>query len=1204
MSNRATPSQTGGLGTNFEQAIQTAFLITLIIRGNAPLGFANEIIEIAFQTRNRGYETDDLLVVTKSDIGQHTLLVQIKNNITFTAENTLFKKVIKEFWKDYNNTALFDKAKDRLIIIKSGFTIEERNNLKTLLNWANTHATETDFITEINGIKLKKERLAFFRESLKEANNNIALTDKEIWEFLKCFDILEYDFTNQNSVDETHFLNLIKLCKSNETTANEREIWALILAFVSKLNPNGGSVTTASIQTEELYRYFDTRKLNLYFKSIDKLRKDSEVILLSLKNTISGFHLARKNTSDSIAESINNFQLTVITGKPGVGKSAEIKDVLKNEFPFASIFVFRADQFNEPHLANVFSSQGINETLQDIFSCISLIHEKIIFVDSLEKLLEADPECAFKQLLALLKQFPDIKIIGSSRKYAVDLITQKFGIDNKELGRVEVLLLDKNELNIIAKNFPQLKSVLKNEKIKELLRSPKYLDLAILALNKSNDDYTNVSQTEFKDKLWNLLVKDTVNRTPGLPAKREDAFMEIAINRAKEMKLFTTPLLSDLGAIDLLENDAIIFQENDNRKFSPTHDILEDWALVKYISSKHEEFPNPKELFDNLGNEPAIRRAFRLWIEDYLIDDSNKINELIIATTMSDSSIKGYWADEILIAVFKSDSCGSFFSAFEKKLLDDKTHFKFLNRCIHLIKIGCKESSLNRNNFSILLPIGSGWTQMMHFLGRHITKISFLRSSICNFLSDWKYRLMFQPSQTDEQEMLAAKEIVMYYLKQIESGDEYWGQATIRETPKQLISILFELAPVAKSEIKALIERALKNEESDNSWKPSSFYQKVIGGCISGLGNHALINELPELVVQTAWSAWKPKKIVENPEHKSITSMIRGNRLDGEECWGLKRKHNFWPSGIYKTPLYNLLCSHPMIGLEFVTEIINYSIDFYVNANCDYKHQFTEIELELNDGTKVKQWAASEFWAAYRGFSSTHGAIESLLMSLEKYLLETAALKTDLSKINLKFIFNYLLLHSNNVAITSVLTSVAMAYPEEVEEAMLPLLSVKEFYKWDSTRSFQETSTLTLWDNEIPFAQKERSDSNELPHRKKYRRGLSDFVIDYQFNMGKINEEIHSVFDKLKLDVNKYDDVVWKKTLTEIDRRNFKVGKYDEKLGGFPIQPVYDKDVVEFRNSAIKSFEAESNSLNYSCYAKECCFKLVSSLKAALIACI
>jgi len=224
----------GGGGTNFEQSVQTAFVTTLIIRGNVPCIPTGEITEVAFQTTNRGYQTDDFLVIAKSALGQHRVLAQIKHNITFSSNNT-FKDVIKAFWKDFNNNSLFDKINDRLIIIKSGLTKDERNHIKTLLNWAKTHATESDFLSEVNRIKAKKERLDIFQSALKEANDNNPLTDKELWDFLRCLDVLEYDFLNQGSVDETYFLNLIKLSKSNSTATNEKEIWNSILSLVSKL---------------------------------------------------------------------------------------------------------------------------------------------------------------------------------------------------------------------------------------------------------------------------------------------------------------------------------------------------------------------------------------------------------------------------------------------------------------------------------------------------------------------------------------------------------------------------------------------------------------------------------------------------------------------------------------------------------------------------------------------------------------------------------------------------------------------------------------------------------------------------------------------------------------------------------------------------------------------------------------------------------
>ena len=1182
MSQKGSVFQKGGGGTNFEQLVQTAFLTTLIIHGYAPCFDSGELSEVALQVTNRGYETDDFMVTAKSASGEHRILIQVKHDISFTVDNEIFKEVINAFWKDYNNTSIFDKSKDKLIIIKNGLTKDERNHLKSLFNWAKNHATEADFITEVNRIKGKKDRLDVFREVLKEANKNTYLTDKELWEFLKCVDVLEYDFLNEGSIDKTYFLNLIKLSKNKKSAVTEKEIWDSIFAYVAMLNPNGGSVTLESIKDKDFFQYFDNTHLTPYFKAVEKLKSDSNEILRPIKTYIgkgeNEFHLQRSELREKILVGLSNSQLTIVTGKPGVGKSAEIKEILEKDYPNASVFVFRADQFNESTLANVFSSQGVNETIQNIFSCISLIPEKIIFVDSLEKLLEADTECAFKQLLALLKEHPEIKLIASSRKYAIDLITLKFGIDKDNICIIDIPTLNEEELKLVAEKFPQLNSVLKNNKVKKLLQSPKYLDFSILAISKTNDDYANVSQTEFKDKLWNSLVVDSTNTKNGLPLKREEAFKEIAVKRAKEMKLFTKPNKSDAEAIACLENDEIVFQENNNRKYSPTHDILEDWALVKYVSSKFEDFPNPKDFFSNLGNEPAIRRAFRLWVEDYLIDNNGKINELI-KVTIADQTIEKYWADELLVAVFKSENSNSFFTSFEKELLEDNS--VFFNRCLHIIKTCCKESDQKTNNSNLLLPIGSGWKEALFFIQKNNTQLESIKLTILNFLTNWYYRLLFQYKKIENAELEAAKSIVLTYLKEVEEEKEFWQEENVKGKSSNLISILFDLASISKEEIKQLIARAFTKKENRESWRLNSFYENVIESSLSGIGNLRLIKELPELIIETAWKKWKyiPPQKEDFPEDRF--GILARNSLSYEECWGIRDRHSFFPSGIYKTPFYNLLWIHPIVGLKFIIDFINYSVEFYVNATCEYKHKISQIEIEQNDGTKTELYAACELWAAYRGLSVTNYALESLLMSLEKFLLETAKRKTDVSRENLKFIFDYVLKNSNNIAPIAVLTSVAIAYPGEVEEAMLPLLSVKEFYEWDLSRALHENSALTPMDRRISFAQKERLESNQLPHRKKYQRGLRDFILDYQFNVGKLNKEIHQIIDKLKA---QYDgkDVIWKKNLIEMDIRNHKVGEFDEKLGGFLIQPEYDDEVVKFIEFNKESFEADTKSLNIS----------------------
>ena len=90
MSVKGSVFQKGGGGTNFEQLVQTAFITTLIIRGNVPCIASGELSEVAMQVTNRGYETDDFMATVKSTSGEHRLLVQLKHGISFTADNEKF----------------------------------------------------------------------------------------------------------------------------------------------------------------------------------------------------------------------------------------------------------------------------------------------------------------------------------------------------------------------------------------------------------------------------------------------------------------------------------------------------------------------------------------------------------------------------------------------------------------------------------------------------------------------------------------------------------------------------------------------------------------------------------------------------------------------------------------------------------------------------------------------------------------------------------------------------------------------------------------------------------------------------------------------------------------------------------------------------------------------------------------------------------
>ncbi|MBL7839210.1 MAG: ATP-binding protein [Cyclobacteriaceae bacterium] len=1172
MSQKGSPFQKGGGGTSFEHVVQTAFTVSLVIGGHAPCLPPNKIIEVAFQNTQKDYQTDDILVIAESALGLHRLVIQAKHNLSFTEANKVFKEVINGFWKDFNNAAIFDKSKDKLVIVKNGLTLEERNHVKTLFNWASNHATSTDFFAEVNRIKVKKEKLQIFNSCFKEANGGVELSQDQLWQVLKCLDVLEYDLLNNGSVDLSHFLNIIKLSKNDSFPASEKDIWNTVMETVVQLNKDGGNLTKESIKERDFIKWFAPEKITPYYKAVAKLRNDSEAILMPIKDSISDFKLNRKIPKADVLNVINSKPFSVISGKPGVGKSALVKDILINDFN-KEAFVFRGDQFNEPHLANVFSSLGINESLNDIFSVIALLKNRIIYIDSLEKLLESDPECAFKQLYAFIQKNPDIKIVATSRKYAIDLIVQKFGINQDDIGTVFLDELNENELQAIEERFPKLKPALNNAKVRQLLKSPKYIEYALTAISKISDDLSNVSLAVFKNKLWNTLVVDEINTKGGMPLKRERAFMEIATDRAKQMRLYVKPTDGDSEAIISLQGDNILIQHPTERLYSPAHDILEDWALVRHVTAAFNDSESVNEFFKKLGTEPAIRRAFRLWMEDQLLEESDQINKFIQEAVQS-SDLERYWTDELLTAIFKSENSSVFFKNFEKELLDKNGVLLF--RCIHIIRTCCKESSYELGKNKALKPIGSGWKEIILFINNHREYLNIYRGAINSLISDWHFKLLFQKEKIDLQEMIAVKSLLLTFIEQMENEDQYWTSDGMGPAREHVINVLFDLAAIAKEEIASIVTNAVQLREANNR-RRSDFTSQVIKKILGGIGNEAIARENPDLIINTAWSVWKKRirQLPNNPDH--IPSMMFDAPMDYDSCWGFENKRSFSPSGSYKTPVYNLLMANAVTGVKFCVDLLNYSIDYYRNAKCERHLNLEEITLTMKDDSHVKQWGCFELWAAHRGLSVTHYLIESILMGLEKYLLQLARTKTAWSRKTLEQVVDTLLRKSNNITTTAVVASVAMAYPEEVSDGIVVLAGVRQIYSWDLNRSLQERTPLAPPDNEIPWAQKERHESNSLPHRKRFMTGFSTFIIDYQFNIRIKNEELFKVFDRLKL--IDQDDIVWKKTLIDIDARNHKVKEYDEELGGFPIAPEYEEEIADFVESGKESYSKDTLSL-------------------------
>src|SRR5690606_5489004 len=128
--------------------------------------------------------------------------------------------------------------------------------------------------------------------------------------------------------------------------------------------------------------------------------KQTKNVLNKIQSDISGIKLERNLTSLSVTELLNENQFIFINGKAGSGKSAYAKQILES-LDDTCIISFAADQLLKSSLINTLHEINIDLSIGEIFDEFNEFSNKLIYIDSFEKLMEGDAE-AFRELISIL----------------------------------------------------------------------------------------------------------------------------------------------------------------------------------------------------------------------------------------------------------------------------------------------------------------------------------------------------------------------------------------------------------------------------------------------------------------------------------------------------------------------------------------------------------------------------------------------------------------------------------------------------------------------------------------------------------------------------------------------------------------------------------------------------------------------------------
>lgn len=864
-----------------------------------------------------------------------------------------------------------------------------------------------------------------------------------------------------------------------------------------------------------------------------------------------------------LKDTLTKSSLVIVSGEAGVGKTAVIKDLydeVKDKTPF---FVFKATEFNVPHVNQLFKDYGAF-TFSDFVREHEEFAEKYVVIDSAEKLTDLVRPEVFQEFLSTLLG-GGWKILFTTRlSYLDDLKYAFIELYNAPFEPLNIPGLTQDELVelSVANEF----SLPENERLRKFLQNPFYLNEYLRIDAKGN---RTTSYAEFREAIWNLRIAHSSCQKDNIHRKREECFLEIARKRAASGHFYVRVYEHD-EVLRQLESDEIIKFDLSARGYFITHDIYEEWALERTIERSFRSMSDYGLFYQEIGDALAIRRAFRGWLSGKLAANDGDAARLIEATVSNDA-IPGHWRDEAIVAALLSNYSDTFIQYFEKKLLEPpprvveqvqsaaavptiSARFAYekslLRRILFLIRIACKDvdqallSALEKLqdaqiNFSSIMtkPKGSGWASVIDFLNRNKAKVGqHYMHAILPMLDDWnRYTKKGETTK-------AATEIALYYLDDLTKDGEI-PYSSRSEVGEQLIRVILAGSGEVKEQLGEIFRGVIARKEVSHR----SRYHELVTAALSSIDKSAIVAEsLPKEIIGLANVFW----LYTPPKRDHWGSDYRD---DIEQYFDLAPEHHdYYPASAFQTPILRLLQVVPKETVDFILALTNRAIEYFAKTDLG-KREVEEVDVVLNPcELPLNQYICNRIWNVYRGTQVAPDLLESLHMAMEHWLLWIAK---SASPDVLSAWCLYLIRSSRSASVTAIVVSVVLAQPSKLFEVAKVLFRTKAFFFYDLARMQLDMSAKNLYSighDPTGLFMNERLRTCDDPHR---RSSLENLALKYQlFRSGDEDEElvkqrqetIWAIFDEFysqlsEQSVEKDDDKTWRLCLARMDRRKMKI---------------------------------------------------------------
>jgi len=1149
----ASVISTGGGGGDFERRIGAYFLALLLTKSFVPIFADAAPTRVHFQARRLGWHLDDLVVEVRSEDGQaRQIAAQIKRSFTLSAADSECQDTIAAAWRDFSNTDKFQQGRDAIVLITFLGTNRIQHDVRWLLTQARAAATLSDFDSRRTGQgTLNKQAKADYdaiKEIVETAQGEL-VADEIIWQFLRSFHVLSFDFQDSAAKDLASILSLLAVLRSPDTEINAASTtWSELVDLAGLAAGEGRSVESATLP--EAMRARHSTVPTSRHRQLARLRQHSAVILQRMSGAgPQGLKFERTSIRSKLEAAAAAHQAVLLVGPAGSGKSVLGSDYLAGAARPDSNFVFAAEEFKTPHIDQVLSQANIDLSWQELNELLPL-HRKTILVDGLERLLESSDRAAFKDLLLTAKQDETISLIVTCRDYYAELVERSL-LATSGIDCVKVMVggLTDEELDKAVHAAPMLGNLLSNPPLRALLRNP-FLLARAAELRLQPGDPIPHNERALRRRMWGDLVRNDAYVADGMPAKRERLFFEVCVARARALQPFVAVEDVD-GALSRLASDNLLAADELGSRVAATHDVLEDWGLVEWFTRRFDlHAGSAHRMAEDVGEHPALRRAYRKWLTEQLDIDASVLNAFV-AEACDSATLPVHFVDDTWLAIFQSEAADSFMQTFADRLLASEADW--LQRLLHLVRVGCKTVSPLAANVEASarwhVPTGSAWAILLRFVHQHWTSLPHsMDALVVSFVEDWAWTVSLSdpyPVGADSAGLLIEK-----LLARRGEGAQSW----VSHEP--LIDLLLKIPAANKPLFEALTLRATR----PGNLRENRQARHLAAATFRPFKSAAFARDFHARLIDLCLARW-----IDVEDDQPL-----GWSRELESAFGLTHDHDhrFFPPSALQGPFAFLLTHHLQDAVRFIVDLVNRCCTSYLNRSRarNIIEDSYEVQLTLSDGRTKAVICNGRLWNAYRATSGVPGVIECALMALEARLLEMAGGRATPEV--LQSYLSYILNTSNNAASIAVVASVCLAHPDSAGPCGVSVLGCPEFIRLDAARMVADQSALAVGgvDYYSQLFQQERMRSRELSHRARNLEWLA-----VQLQVGPARPAMHALLDRYLSELppaesRSNDQSQWTLALYRMDLRTYQVsqaeGGVELSMGPLP------SDVNEMIESA------------------------------------